>query len=259
VKYKSKFSKYVTCLVLLFFYLPMIIMTVNSFNSSRFGVVWKGFTLKWYYKLFQEPQILNALFHSLLIGFASMITAMILGTIAAFCIYHYRSKLQKFQQFLIYAQLGIPDILMGMSLLLFFIALNFKLGLLTIFIAHVTFCISYVALVVLGRFQDFDYSVIEAARDLGGDWWTIISKILIPFLMPGIIAGGLLAFTLSIDDFVITFFVTGPGSTTLPVYIYSMIRHGTPIIINALSVLFLIVTIVVVLITQKLLNREDVV
>ncbi len=257
MKYKSKFTKYITYLVMFFFYLPMVIMTVNSFNSSRFGVVWKGFTLKWYFKLCQDPQILNALLHSLIIGISSMIVAMLLGTIAAFCIYHFRSKYQMFQQFMIYSQLGIPDILMGMSLLLFFIAINIKLGLLTIFIAHVTFCISYVTLVVLGRFQDFDYSVIEAARDLGAGWSIIISKILLPFLMPGIIAGGLLAFTLSIDDFVITFFVTGSGSTTLPVYIYSMIRHGTPIIINALSVLFLVVTIIVVIITQKLLTKEN--
>jgi spermidine/putrescine transport system permease protein len=256
MKYKSNFSKYITILVLLFFYLPLIIMTVNSFNASRYGVVWNGFTLKWYIKLFQNQEILNAFLRSLIIGTSSMFVSMILGTIAAFCIYHYRSKLQLFQQILIYAQLGVPDILMGISLLLFFVAVNLSLGMKTIFIAHATFCVSYVTMVVLGRFQDFDHSMIEAARDLGAGWFTIITKILVPFLSPGIIAGGLLAFTLSIDDFVITFFVTGVGSATLPVYIYSMIKHGTPIIINALSVLFLLVTFVIVLVSQKILNKE---
>jgi spermidine/putrescine transport system permease protein len=256
MKYRSRFPKYVTIAVLLFFYIPLIIMTINSFNASRFGVVWNGFTFKWYIRLFHDSEILTAFLRSLIIGTGSMCVSMILGTIAAFCIYNYRSKVQIFQQVLIYAQLGIPDILIGISMLMFFIAVNIKLGLITIFIAHVTFCVGYVTLVVLGRFQDFDYSVIEAAKDLGAGWHTIFLKIIIPFLSPGIIAGGLLAFTLSIDDFVITFFVTGVGTTTLPVYIYSMIKHGTPIIINALSVIFFLVTFVIVLISQKILNKK---
>ena len=257
MKYRSRFTKYITILVLLFFYLPLIIMTVNSFNASRYGVVWSGFTFKWYIKLFNDPEILNAFLRSIIIGTSSMFASMVLGTIAAFCIYYYKSKFQIFQQALIYVQLGVPDILMGISLLLFFIAVNLSLGMKTIFIAHVTFCVSYVAMVVLGRLQDFDYSMVESARDLGGGWYIIITKILIPFLSPGIIAGGLLAFTLSIDDFVITFFVTGVGSSTLPVYIYSMIKHGTPIIINALSVLFLLVTFIIVVITQIILNKKE--
>ena len=127
-----------------------------------------------------------------------------------------------------------------------------ELGLFTIFIAHVTFCISYVALVILGRLQDFDFSIIEAAQDLGANWWTTAWKVLLPLLAPGIIAGGLLAFTLSIDDFVITFFVAGPGSTTLPIRIYSMIKHGSPPLINALSSILLVVTFVAVWLSQRL-------
>jgi spermidine/putrescine transport system permease protein len=187
-----------------------------------------------------------------------MIVSMILGTLAAFCIHHYRSKLQFVHQSLILVQLGVPDILMGMSLLLFFMAVNFKLGLTTIFFAHVTFCVSYVTMVVLGRLQNFDYAIVEAAKDLGANWYVITRKILIPLLSPGIIAGGLLAFTLSIDDFVITFFVTGPGSTTLPVYIYSMMKHGSPTVINALSVLILVVTFILVYYSQKLTETNTV-
>ena len=179
------------------------------------------------------------------------------GTIAAFALYKYKTKLQIGHNILIYFPLVIPDILMGISLLLFFVSLKIGLGLFTIFLAHVTFSMSYVAMVVLGRFQDFDYSIMEAALDLGATWWTAVRKIMIPYLMPGIAAGGLLAFTLSLDDFVITFFVSGPDSTTLPLYIYSMMRHGSPSVINALSVLMVAFTFIVVFISKKLLEAKE--
>ncbi len=158
---------------------------------------------------------------------------------------------------LIYLPLVIPDILMGISLLLFFVSLKTGLGLFTIFLAHVTFSMSYVAMVVLGRFQDFDYSILEAALDLGATWSTAVRRVLLPFLMPGIAAGGLLAFTLSMDDFVITFFVSGPDSTTLPLYIYSMMRHGSPSVINALSVIMIAFTFVIIFVSKKLLEVRE--
>lgn len=256
MKYKSKFSKYVLILVLAFFYLPMIVMTVNSFNNSKYGVTWKGFTLQWYMDMFNDPKVIQTLLNSLIIGISAMIASMILGTLAAFCINYYKTKLQFIHNNLILIQLGVPDILMGMSLLLFFISIHIKLGLLTIFLAHVTFCISYVTMVVLGRLQNFDFAIIEAAKDLGATWPVIIRKIMLPLLSPGIVAGGLLAFTLSIDDFVITFFVTGPGSTTLPVYIYSMMKHGSPTIVNAISVFILIGTFFLVYFSQKLTDSK---
>jgi spermidine/putrescine transport system permease protein len=178
-----------------------------------------------------------------------------LGTTAAIALHRYASRLQKFHYTLIYTPLVVPEILMGISLLLFFAALRLELGLFTIFLAHVTFCISYVTMVVLGRLQDFDYSIVEAAQDLGADWWLTVRRVLLPMLMPGIVAGGLLAFTLSIDDFVITFFVAGPGSTTLPIRIYSMIKHGAPPLINALSSILLVVTFLTVFFSQRL-TRE---
>jgi spermidine/putrescine transport system permease protein len=141
---------------------------------------------------------------------------------------------------------------MGISLLLFFVALNIKLSLFTIFIAHTTFCISYVTMVMLSKLQTFDFSVVEAARDLGANSWTVTRRILLPLLAPGIIAGALLAFTLSIDDFVITYFVAGQGVSTLPIYIYSMMKFGSTPIINALSTILLALTFIVVCITQSL-------
>jgi len=150
----------------------------------------------------------------------------------------------------------MPEILMGMSLLLLFATIGLELGIFSIFLAHVTFSLSFVAMVVLGRLQGFDESLLEAARDLGASWWTTTWRVLLPMLAPGIAAGALLAFTLSIDDFVITFFVAGPGATTLPIRIYSMIKHGSPPLISALSTLLLVVTFVAVWLSQRLMERR---
>jgi spermidine/putrescine transport system permease protein len=164
--------------------------------------------------------------------------------------------LQDAHYLLVYAPLVVPEILMGISLLLFFVALGADLGYPTIVVAHVTFCVSYVAMVVLGRLQDFDWALVEAARDLGADTWTAARRIVLPLLAPGIAAGALLAFTLSVDDFVITFFVAGPGTTTLPLRIYSMIKHGSPPLINALSTLLLAATTAAVWFSQRLLKEK---
>ncbi len=246
----------VTLAVLAFFYLPILVLVVNSFNASRFGGSWAGFSLDWYAKLFAAREIWHALRNTLIIAFAATAVSSVLGTTAAFALHRYRSGLQRVHYGLIYTPLVVPEILMGISLLLAFVATGVSLGLFTIFLAHVTFCISYVAMVVLGRLQDFDFSVIEAAQDLGASWWTTTRRVFIPLIAPGIGAGALLAFTLSIDDFVISFFVAGPGSTTLPIRIYSMIKHGSPPLINALSSLLLAVTFIAVWLSQRLTSER---
>ena len=243
---RSRVPLYTTFAVLIFFYLPLVILSVNSFNDSRYGGPWNGFTFRWYVRLFHDQQIWNALKNTLIIASSATLVSMGIGTMAAFALNRYRSRLQMTHYGMIYAPLIVPDILMGMSLLLFFVALKVKLGLFTIFLAHVTFCISYVTMVVLSRLQDFDFSLMEAAQDLGASHWTAFRRVMLPLIMPGIAAGGLLAFTLSLDDFVITFFVAGPGSTTLPIHIYSMMKHGAPAVINALSVILLLITFVLV-------------
>jgi spermidine/putrescine transport system permease protein len=235
-----------TIAVLVFFYLPLLILSINSFNDSRYGGPWNGFTLRWYVRLFHDQHIWHALKNTLCIAVSATLVSMVIGTLAAFALHRYRSRLQVVHYGMVYSPLIVPDILMGMSLLLFFVALHVRLGLFTIFLAHVTFCVSYVAMVVLSRLQDFDFSLIEAAHDLGANSWTAYRRVMLPLIMPGIAAGGLLAFTLSLDDFVITFFVSGPGSTTLPIHIYSMMKHGAPAVINALSVILLLVTFVLV-------------
>jgi spermidine/putrescine transport system permease protein len=249
---RSRFPLIITWALLAFFYLPIFVLILFSFNSSRFGGSWTGWSLHWYRQLYQEREIWHALTNSLIIAFSSTIVSLVLGTTAAIALHRFSSRLQKLHYTLIYTPLVVPEILMGISLLLFFAALHLELGLFTIFLAHVTFCISYVTMVVLGRLQDFDFAIVEAAQDLGADWWTTFWRILLPLLMPGIVAGGLLAFTLSIDDFVITFFVAGPGATTLPIRIYSMIKHGAPPLINALSSILLLITFLAVFFSQRL-------
>ena len=250
---RSVFPSAMTVAVLAFLYLPILVLIFNSFNESRFGGVWSGFSLKWYQKLFEEKAVWSALRNSMIVGISSTIVSTILGSLAAFAIYRYKqSKIQKTHYGLIYTPLILPDILMGISLLLFFVFLNIKLGLFTIFIAHTTFCLSYVTMVVLSKLQNFDFSLVEAAQDLGANSWHIFRKVLLPFLAPGIVAGALLAFTLSIDDFVITFFVAGPGSTTLPIYVYGMIKFGSPPLINALSAIMLVATSLIVWLVHRM-------
>jgi spermidine/putrescine transport system permease protein len=249
---RNRLPLIITWILLIFFYLPIFVLVLYSFNSSRFGGSWTGWSLHWYRQLYREREIWQALTNSLVIAFSATAVSVVLGTTAAIALHRFSSRLQKFHYTLIYTPLVVPEILMGISLLLFFAALNLELGLFTIFLAHVTFCISYVTMVVLGRLQDFDYTIVEAAQDLGAGWWATLWRVLLPLLMPGIVAGGLLAFTLSIDDFVITFFVAGPGSTTLPIRIYSMIKHGTPPLINALSSILLLITFLAVFFSQKL-------
>ncbi len=249
---RSRIPLFTTIAVLVFFYLPIFVLILHSFNASRFSGSWEGFSLHWYMRLFTEREIWHALRNTLIVAVSTTVVSVILGTTAAFALHRYSGRLQRGHYTLIYTPLVVPDILMGMSLLLFFVAIGMSLGLFTIFLAHTSFCVSYVAMVVLARLQDFDFSVIEAARDLGANWWTAAWRVLLPLLAPGIAAGGLLAFTLSIDDFVITFFVTGPGATTLPIQIYSMIKHGAPPLINALSTILLLVTFIIIWLVQQL-------
>jgi spermidine/putrescine transport system permease protein len=254
---RSRFPFFVTMAVLIFFYLPIMVLVINSFNGSAFGGRWEGFSLRGYAKLVGHKDILAALENTIIIAITATLVSCVLGTTAAFALHHYRTALQRWHFTLIYTPLVVPEILMGMSLLLTFVALGVNLGLFTIFLAHVTFCISYVAMVVLARLQDFDFNVIEAAQDLGANWWATTWRILAPMLAPGIASGALLALTLSVDDFVISFFVAGPGSTTLPIRIYSMIKFGSPALLNALSTILLTVTFLLVWASQRLVTKKE--
>lgn len=242
--------------VLVFFYVPIVVLIANSFNASRFGGTWEGFSLKWYQKLMDDDDIWASLRTSLDIALLASIGSMVLGTLAAFAIHRFQTRLQKFHLSMLTIPLIMPDILTGISLLLFFVAAGIPTGFGTILIAHVTFCLGYVAMTVLGRLQDFDFTILDAARDLGAGRWQMARRILLPLLAPGIFAGGLLAFTLSIDDYIITFFVQGPGTTTLPLRIYSMMKVSQKLpVINALASLMLLFTFLAVAISFKLTRK----
>jgi spermidine/putrescine transport system permease protein len=240
---KRRFSLTVTTITFVFLYLPIVALVVLSFNSARQGVAWTGFTLKWYSELFRQADIWKAFLNTVIIALTSSLAATVIGTFTAMALYWYKSRLKGYLGVLVYTPLIIPDILMGVSMLIFFVAVGIPLGLITIFIAHVTFCVSYVTVTVMTRLEDFDYSMVEAARDLGAKSHQVFRKVIVPMIMPGMIAGFLLSLTLSIDDFVITFFVAGPGSTTLPLKVYSMIKFGVSPVIYSLSTLLLVGTL----------------
>ena len=250
-------SLIVTIFVIIFMYLPIVMLITMSFNESRFGGKWTGFSLKWYSALFSDHSVINATMNTLFVAVAATIFSTIIGTLAAWVLNAYKnSNAQKMHYALIYAPLVVPDVLMGISLLLTFVSLKIDLGLGTVIMAHITFCVSFVAFTVLARLQDFDFNLIQAAQDLGAGSVRIFLKIILPLLLPGIVAGAMMAFTLSMDDFVVTFFVGGPGSTTLPVKVYSMMKHGPPAIINALSVVFMAVTFSVAIVGNLLMRKR---
>ena len=244
--------------VLLFFYVPIVVLVVNSFNASRFSGAWQGFTFKWYRLLFNDRNIWHALGNTMQVAVGATFAAVVLGTLAALALSKWKGRIQSAHYGLLYTHLVLPDILMGISLLLFFISIGLRQGLFTVFLAHTTFCVSYVAMAVLGRLEDFDNNLLEAARDLGANPWQTFWKVQFPLLLPGIVAGGLLSFTLSIDDFVITFFVSGTGSDTLPVKIYGMIKRSPNLPeINALSTLMMCVTILAVVASRMMQGRKS--
>ncbi len=233
----------------LFLYIPIATLILYSFNESRVNVGWVGFTLKWYKVLFTDKQLMIAALNSLIIAVISSVVSVILGTLAGVALHKYKVP---FLSILVMIPIAAPELLVGVSLLLFFLMINFTLGLVSIILAHTAFCISFVAIAVKTRMHGMDNSIIDAARDLGANRFQAFYLVLIPSILPGIIAGGLMAFTLSIDDFVITFFTAGVGSSTLPLTIYSMLKIGVTPEINAISTMMIIITIILTAIATKI-------
>ncbi|MBN1315930.1 MAG: ABC transporter permease [Anaerolineales bacterium] len=232
----------------LFLYLPIVILVVFSFNASRYAATtWRGFTLRWYQSLFSDEAIGSALKNSIVVAFGSTIISTIFGTMVAIAMERYRFWAKVAFDALLYLPIIIPDIAMAVMLLLFFVLAKFQMGLLTIIVSHIAFNISFVAIVVRARLAHFDITLEEAAQDLYANEWQTFRRVTLPLIMPGILGGALLAFTLSIDDFVITFFTSGPGSTTLPLRIYSMVKLGITPEINALSSMMLLFSMVLVI------------
>jgi spermidine/putrescine transport system permease protein len=252
-------KRFYTFLIFLFLYAPIIVLIVFSFNNSKSRGVWNGFTLKWYIELFKDSQVLKALYNTILIAISSSLISTILGTIAAIGIFYMNGFSKKVILNLNYMPVLNPDIVTAVSLMTLYRFLKIDFGLLTMLLSHITFCIPYVVLSVLPKLKQMNKHLPEAAMDLGATPMYALRKVIIPEIMPGIITGGLMAFTLSIDDFVISFFNTGHGVSNLSITIYSMARRGINPVINALSTLMFIGMLILLLIINKRadINNEE--
>ena len=244
---RFSFSNFMLWAGLAFIYLPMLIMVIYSFNASKLVTVWGGWSLKWYFGLLDNKQLIGSVFRSLEIAFYTAIAAVALGTVAAFVltrIPHFRGR--TLFGGMVTAPLVMPEVITGLSLLLLFVAMAqlvgwpAERGMLTIWIAHTTFCTAYVAIVVSARLRELDLSIEEAAMDLGAKPWKVFFLITIPMIAPSLAAGGMMSFALSLDDLVLASFVSGPGSTTLPMEVFSAVRLGVKPEINAVASLILL-------------------
>jgi len=240
------FSDFVYGAVIAFLFAPLVVLFVYSFNSSRSGS-WTGFSLIWYERLFMGSEGLwHAFGNSVIIALSSATAATLLGSLAAVGTSRYSFWYRPYVKSMSFIPMILPEIIVGVSLLVFFAGVGLKLGMMTVWVAHTTFNIPFVYLLVSARLEEFDPSIVEAARDLGATEVQTLLRIILPSTMPGIASGFLTAVTLSLEDFVITFFVAGPGATTLPLYIYSAIRFGVSPVINALSAVMVAGTVLLI-------------
>jgi len=252
---RFSFSNTVFIVTLIFLFLPLFVLFVYSFNSST-SMTWTGFSFRWYQRLLTERGLWIAFRNSIIIALTSALTATVIGTIGAIGVNWYRFKLRGYVQTISFLPMILPEIIIGVSLSIFFAGIGIPLGLFTIYIAHTTFNLPFVFLMVMARLDEFDFSIIEAAADLGASERQTLFNITLPICRPGIISGLLTAITLSLEDFVITFFVSGPGSSTLPVFIYSAItkKGGITPLISALSVVMILGTVILSIMLRKFLK-----
>lgn len=250
----------VTSLVLgfTFLYLPIVLLVIYSFNASRLVTVWAGFSTEWYWKLLQNEQLLDAAWVTLRVAFISASVATVLGTLAAIALTRYgRFWGRTLFSGMVYAPLVMPEVITGLSLLLLFVAVNMDRGFWTITLAHITFTMCFVSVVVQSRLITFDRSLEEAALDLGCPPMKTFFVITLPIILPAVVSGWMLAFTLSLDDLVISSFTTGPGATTLPMRIYSQVRLGVTPEINAICTIMIAIVTMIVIVASVITKRQE--
>ncbi|WP_372486635.1 MULTISPECIES: ABC transporter permease [Brevibacillus] len=238
--------------IIAFLYLPIAVLILYSFNDSRINATWSGFTLKWYTSLFENDRVLDALMNSLIIAVVTTVVTTILAAFLSLALHRYKFRFKQAFNGLIYLPILIPDILMGLSLLVMFSQLYMPLGKLTIIIAHITFSLSFAVVIITARLAGMGQELEEAAQDLGASAFNTFRYVTLPIISPGLIAAALMTFTMSLDDFVISFFVAGPDSTTLPLYIYGMVKRGVSPELNALSTIMILVIVVLIVLAESL-------
>ncbi len=237
-------------LVFIFLYVPIILLVVYSFNNSRLNILWEGFTLKWYAQLWQNAPLIQALKNSLIVAVFTCMFSVVLGTLGAWLLYRYRFPAKRTIQTLVFIPMVIPEIIMGISLMIFFTAIAFEFGYATIIISHVTFSFPFVLVAVQARLSGVDPFLEEAAMDLGATPLQAFWKVMVPFMLPAIVSGTLMSFTLSLDELIVTYFTMSPSTATLPIKVFGMAKVGLNPMLNAISTIFILATVMFVFLAE---------
>ena len=256
IKFGSIAAKGYLGLIYTMLYLPIIVLVVMSFNKSKIGYNWGGFSLKWYESLLNNQAMLDAFWHSIILGLVAATVSTIIGTLTALALHRYDFRGKGLLNGLLFVLMMSPEIVLAISLLALFLLIGLQLGFVSLLLAHITFCLPFVVITVFARLSSLDERLMEAARDLGASESTMIRTVLIPVIFPAVMAGWLLAFTLSLDDVVVSTFVTGPSYEILPLRIYSMVRVGLKPEVNAIGTILLVASLILVVISQLLLRRR---
>jgi len=239
-----------TAATMVFLYLPIAILIGFSFNTSRLNILWEGFTLEWYRAVWRDAVLVRSLQNSLWVASITTVLSVVLGTAGAWLLYRYRFTGARLWQTLIYVPMLVPEVIMGVSLLILFVVIHLELGFTTIIISHVTFCFPFVLVAVQARLAGLDPSLEEAAMDLGATPSVAFRKVLVPYLMPAIVSGALMTFSLSLDELIVTYFTASAGSRTLPLEIFGRVKKGLDPTLNAISTVFILFTVVLVIATE---------
>jgi len=245
-----------TGFVFLFFYLPIAILVLFSFNQSRLNIVWTGFTLDWYAALWRDTVLVRTLKNSLIVATATTVVSVVLGTAGAWLLHRYRYRASGVLETLVFLPMIVPEVILGVSLLILFVTIGLQLGYTTIVISHVTFCFPFVMAAVQARLAGLDPSLEEAALDLGATPLQAFLKVLVPYLMPAIVSGALMSFTLSLDELIVTYFTASAGTRTLPLEIFGRVKKGLDPSLNAISTVLIGVTVIAVFLTEMLRRRN---
>ena len=240
-----------------YLYIPIIILITNSFNEDRYGLSWKGFSWNWYERLFNNDTLIQAAFHSVTIAFFAATLATIVGGLTAIALYRYRFRGKQAVSGMLFIVMMSPDIVMAVSLLALFMVVGISLGFWSLLLAHVTFCLPYVTVTIFSRLNGFDARMLEAAKDLGASEVTILRKIILPLALPAVVSGWLLSFTISLDDVVVSSFVSGVSYEILPLRIFSLVKTGVTPEVNALATIMIVLSLGLVILSQLVARKNN--
>ena len=240
-----------------YLYIPIIILVTNSFNEDRYGLSWKGFSWNWYERLFNNDTLIQAAFHSVTIAFFAATLATIVGGLTAIALYRYRFRGKQAVSGMLFIVMMSPDIVMAVSLLALFMVVGISLGFWSLLLAHVTFCLPYVTVTIFSRLNGFDARMLEAAKDLGASEVTILRKIILPLALPAVVSGWLLSFTISLDDVVVSSFVSGVSYEILPLRIFSLVKTGVTPEVNALATIMIVLSLGLVILSHLVTRKNN--